>query len=95
MTFEDYARWAASVPVPDDGYGGRLYLGLALAGESGEVCDELKKGLRPGRALDRGRVKDELGDVLWSWLGLCRALEIDPADVLAHSRAKIDKKLGR
>ena len=72
MTFDDYARWAASVPVPDDGHDGVLYLALALAGESGE-----------------------LGDVLWSWLGLCRALDIDPADVLAHSRAKIDKKLGR
>ena len=95
MTFDDYARWAASVPVPDDGHDGVLYLELALAGESGEVCEVVKKSLRPGRTLDPERVADELGDVLWSWLGLCRALDIDPADVLAHSRAKIDKKLGR
>jgi NTP pyrophosphatase (non-canonical NTP hydrolase) len=95
MTFDDYARWAASVPVPDDGHDGVLYLGLALAGESGEVCEVLKKSLRPGRRLDPERVADELGDVMWSWLALCRALDIDPAAVLTHSRAKIDKKLGR
>ncbi|NBB69395.1 MAG: pyrophosphatase [Alphaproteobacteria bacterium] len=95
MTFDDYARWAASVPVPDDGHDGVLYLALALTGEAGEVCEVLKKSLRPGRSLDTERVADELGDVLWSWVRLCRALDIDPADVLAQSRAKIDEKRAR
>lgn len=95
MTFDDYARWAASVPVPDDGHDGVLYLALALTGEAGEMCEVLKKSLRPGRALNTERAADELGDVLWSWVRLCQALDIDPSDVLAQSRAKIDEKRGR
>lgn len=38
---------------------------LGLAGEAGEVADLLKKVLYHGHDLDRSKLADELGDVLW------------------------------
>lgn len=38
---------------------------LGLAGESGECCDIVKKWLNQGHELDRNKLRDELGDVLW------------------------------
>ena len=38
---------------------------LGLAGESGEVCDIVKKWLSQGHELDKEKIRDELGDVLW------------------------------
>jgi NTP pyrophosphatase (non-canonical NTP hydrolase) len=38
---------------------------LGLAGETGEVCDLIKKHWRDNRDLDLDKLKKELGDVLW------------------------------
>lgn len=38
---------------------------MGLAGETGEVCDLVKKGIYHRRGLDRERIADELRDVLW------------------------------
>ena len=38
---------------------------LGLVGEGGEVADLVKKHIYHGHALDRDRLADEIGDVLW------------------------------
>lgn len=38
---------------------------LGLTGESGEVADIIKKYLYHGHALDKTKLKSELGDILW------------------------------
>ena len=38
---------------------------MGLAGESGEVCDYLKKVVFHGHELDKDQLCKELGDVLW------------------------------
>ncbi len=38
---------------------------LGLAGESGECCELLKKYFFQGHELDKAKMLDELGDVLW------------------------------
>ena len=46
-----------------------------LAGEAGEVCDEIKKFLWHDKPLDRAKIERECGDVLWyldrilMWIG--------------------------
>lgn len=40
-------------------------LGLGVAGEAGEVADLIKKHLGHGHTLDRNKLANELGDVLW------------------------------
>lgn len=44
---------------------GLALVGLGVAGEAGEVADEIKKVLFHGRALNRDDLVKELGDVLW------------------------------
>ncbi|HHY67879.1 MAG TPA: nucleoside triphosphate pyrophosphohydrolase family protein [Alicyclobacillus sp.] len=38
---------------------------MGLAGESGEVIDEVKKHLFQGHQLNKRKIAEELGDVLW------------------------------
>jgi NTP pyrophosphatase (non-canonical NTP hydrolase) len=96
MTIDDYADWAASVaktkhaPTSEQ----LAYLGLGLAGESGEVAEHVKKLLRDGR-LDEAAMAEELGDVVYYWACLCTALGRKPSDVLAASQAKIGNRLAQ
>jgi NTP pyrophosphatase (non-canonical NTP hydrolase) len=94
MTIDDYADWAATtakVTLPPTNE--RLsYLGLGLAGESGEVAEHIKKLLRDGR-LDQAAMAEELGDVVYYWACLCAALGRKPSDLLAASKAKIERRL--
>lgn len=96
MTIDDYADWAAAVakltqPPTNESLS---YLGLGLAGESGEVAEHIKKLLRDG-ALDQAAMAEELGDVVYYWACLCAALGCKPSDVLAASKAKISARLAR
>lgn len=65
MTLEEYAQLAqrtANTRKRSE----KLENGcLGLAGETGEVCDLLKKYLYQGHELDRVKMANELGDVLW------------------------------
>ncbi len=40
-------------------------MALGLAGEAGEVCDEIKKILAHGKPLDVNKIINEIGDVLF------------------------------
>jgi NTP pyrophosphatase (non-canonical NTP hydrolase) len=94
MTIDEYGAWAATVAkVAENPVDERWsYLGLGLAAESGEVADHVKKLLRDGR-LDRALVTEELGDVAYYWACLCVAAGRKPSDVLAASKAKIERRL--
>jgi NTP pyrophosphatase (non-canonical NTP hydrolase) len=95
MTMDEYAVWAASVAEvtaePDESK--LSYLGLGLSAEAGEVADVIKKWLRDGK-LDQAALCDELGDVAYYWACLCVAAGQNPADLLAQSRRKIERRLG-
>lgn len=69
-----------------------LNAALGLAGESGEVVDHLKKNLFHKHPLDIGKVKKELGDILWYIAEACFALGLDLEDVASTN---IDKLLKR
>ena len=62
---------------------------LGLAGESGEVVDEIKKYLYHGHDLDKGKIGKELGDVMWYVFALCHATGIDPLGVVAGNVMKL------
>lgn len=94
MTIDDYAAWAAvTAKVTQPPTNERLsYLGLGLAGESGEVAEHIKKLLRDGQ-LDQAAMIEEPGDVVDYWASLCAALGRKPSEVLAASKAKISARL--
>ena len=65
---------------------------LGLAAETGEFCEIPKKMLFQGKPLTDENVfhmKRELGDVMWYWINACRALNLDPNDVIEENVNKL------
>jgi len=66
MTANEYQKLALRTARTDLDSTQQLLNGaLGLAGESGEVVDEIKRHLFQGHWLDRTHVKRELGDICW------------------------------
>jgi NTP pyrophosphatase (non-canonical NTP hydrolase) len=69
-----------------------IWSALGLAGEAGEVANLVKKGILHQHGLDRAKLENELGDVLWYAAALCSQLGIDMGEVM---QANVDKLLIR
>ena len=68
---------------------------LGLAAESGEFCEIPKKMFFQGKPLNEENVfhmKRELGDIMWYWVNACRALNLDPNDVIAENVNKLQSR---
>ncbi len=88
--FDAYRRDAARTLPPNTSPRDALNIGaLGLAGESGEVIELVKKHLFHGHALDRERLKKELGDVLWYLAAICTAEGLSLGDVADANIAKL------
>ena len=72
-----------------------LTAALGLAAETGEFCEVPKKIFFQGKPLNEENVfhmKRELGDVMWYWINACRALNLDPNDVIAENVRKLEAR---
>ncbi len=72
-----------------------LTAALGLAAETGEFCEIPKKMYFQGKPLNEENVfhmKRELGDVMWYWINACRALGLDPNDVIAENVRKLEAR---
>jgi len=69
-----------------------LAAGLGIAGEAGEIVDELKKIFFHGRALDKNRLIEEMGDELWYLALLCDALDISMDELATYNITKLEKR---
>lgn len=68
---------------------------LGLAAESGEFCEIPKKMLFQSKPLNDENVfhmKRELGDIMWYWVNACRALQLDPNDVILENINKLQSR---
>ena len=66
---------------------------LGLAAEGGEFIEVPKKIIFQGKPLTEENVfhmKRELGDVMWYWINACRALNLDPNDVIDENVRKLE-----
>lgn len=69
-----------------------LTAALGLAAETGEFCEIPKKIYFQGKPLTEENVfhmKRELGDIIWYWVNACRALGLDPDDVVEENVNKL------
>lgn len=69
--------------------------GIGLASEGGEFNEIVKKCVFQGKPLDDDTIfhmKRELGDIMWYWVNSCRALELDPNDVIAENVKKLESR---
>ena len=65
---------------------------LGLAAETGEFCEIPKKIFFQGKPLTEENVfhmKRELGDIMWYWINACRALNLDPNEVIEENVNKL------
>lgn len=68
---------------------------LGLAAESGEFIEVPKKIIFQGKPLTEDNVfhmKRELGDIMWYWINACRALNLDPNDVIDENVRKLESR---
>lgn len=89
MTLDEYQAEAARTAGTGRGVLELPYLGLGIAGEAGEVADEIKKIIGHGHALDREKLKKEIGDVLWYVAVLSRHLGLTLEEVAVANIAKL------
>jgi NTP pyrophosphatase (non-canonical NTP hydrolase) len=72
-----------------------MYCGLGLAGESGEVVEQIKKSWRNDMHLTPervGKIADELGDVLWYAAQLATELDLDLQTIAEANLEKLAKR---
>ena len=65
---------------------------IGMASEGGEFAEIVKKCIFQGKPMDDETVfhcKRELGDIMWYWINSCRALGLDPNDVVAENVNKL------
>jgi NTP pyrophosphatase (non-canonical NTP hydrolase) len=68
---------------------------FGLAAESGEFIEVPKKIIFQGKTLTDEAIfhmKRELGDVMWYWINACRALNLDPNEVIAENIRKLESR---
>ena len=68
---------------------------LGLSSETGEFNEIVKKMLFQGKPLTDDNLfhmKRELGDIIWYWTNTCRALRLDPNEVIAENVRKLEAR---
>ena len=72
-----------------------LTAAIGLASETGELNEIVKKCVFQGKPLNDETIfhaKRELGDIAWYWINSCRALNLDPNEVIAENVNKLQKR---
>ncbi len=65
---------------------------IGLSSEGGEFAEIVKKCIFQGKPMDDETVfhcKRELGDIMWYWITSCRALNLDPNEVIEENVNKL------
>lgn len=72
-----------------------LTAAVGMPAEIGEFAELPKKIVFQGKPITEETVfhmKRELGDVIWYWINACRALNIDPNDVIRENVKKLESR---
>ena len=68
---------------------------IGIASEGGEFSEIVKKCIFQGKPLDDETIfhcKRELGDIIWYWINSCRALGLDPNEVIEENVNKLKSR---
>ena len=90
MTLNEYQKKAQR--TSSDGHDRILNGCMGLCGESGECMDILKKHMMQGHSLDREKLAEELGDVMWYYAELASGLGMDLDDIANSNLKKLDAR---
>jgi NTP pyrophosphatase (non-canonical NTP hydrolase) len=68
---------------------------IGLSSEGGEFAEIVKKCIFQGKPMDDETIfhcKRELGDIMWYWITSCRALGLDPNEVIEENVNKLKSR---
>jgi NTP pyrophosphatase (non-canonical NTP hydrolase) len=68
---------------------------MGIAAEGGEFAEIVKKCVFQGKPLNDDTIfhmKRELGDIAWYWVNACRALGLDPNEVISENVKKLESR---
>jgi len=94
MDFKTYQQDAMKTAVyPNKGEGNWTYPALGLAGETGEICEKLKKAIRDddGKITQQrlAAISKEVGDVMWYMAALSTELGLDMDAIASANLEKL------
>ena len=94
MNIQDYQLWTRETAM----YSWPIYYpALELAGEVGEVCNQIKKIHRDDGGVvtpeRKAALSKELGDVCWALCRLVDDLNLDITDVLQYNYVKLTARV--
>lgn len=100
MNFSEYQKYAAETAIyPGRGEGNLFYPSLGLAGESGEICEKIKKIYRDDSGVvseeKRELLKKEIGDVFWYCAALASELNLDLNSIAELNISKLSSRKAR
>ena len=87
--YQKLAQRTANTKLPSDKIENGI---LGLSGESGECADIVKKCLFQGHELDREKLIEELGDVLWYCAELAAGLGVGLEEVAQRNIDKLRRR---
>lgn len=78
MNLKEYSINAERT-CPDLGsqFNNEMHMALGIATEAGELLDVYKKNFAYGKPMDYINVREEIGDLMWYTINLCRLLGVD------------------
>lgn len=68
---------------------------MGLSSETGELMEIVKKMVFQGKPLNEENLfhmKRELGDIIFYWINMCRALDLEPNSVIQENIDKLSKR---
>ena len=102
---QDFTNRVETLAVKYEGFGSEsvehvnvpllLTAGLGLGSEGGEFQEIIKKIFFQGKPLNEENIfhmKREIGDIMWYWINACRALNLDPNEVIAENVRKLENR---
>ena len=101
MEMDEYQQLASKTALytKQDAHYKLMYLGMGIAGETGEVVEKVKKIIRGAEVLisdeKREDLKKEIGDVLWYVSQLALQLGLSLEDIATHNIKKLADRAQR
>ena len=98
MEFKDYQTQASNTAIYNDA-DVIIYPALGMLSEAGEVAGKIKKVLRDKNGhfdpVERDKIADEVGDVLWYIAALCTDLGVGMETIAQKNLNKLNSRMAR
>lgn len=79
-------------PNLESDFNNELHMAIGASTEAGELLDAYKKTFAYGSELDSVNVGEEIADIFWYLINLCRIKGIDPEEIMDTNIKKLKQR---